>query len=104
MATAENLIPDDLGFERESGETLELGQVYKDGRVVSLRRIPRESKAAPPLKDAGARVAVMEDRLVVSEVVEVTPWDDYRADELTIRAKMNEFLAQAKAQLFSESS
>jgi hypothetical protein len=28
---------------------------------------------------------------------------DYRADELTIRAKMNEFLAQAKAQLFSES-
>ena len=29
---------------------------------------------------------------------------DYRADEQTIRAKMHEFLAQAKAQLFSESS
>ena len=28
---------------------------------------------------------------------------DYRADEQTIRAKMNEFLAQAKAQLSSES-
>jgi hypothetical protein len=28
---------------------------------------------------------------------------DYRADEQTIRAKMTEFLAQAKAQLFSES-
>ena len=27
---------------------------------------------------------------------------DYRADEQTIRAKMNELLAQAKAQLFSE--
>ena len=28
---------------------------------------------------------------------------DYRADEQTIRAKMSEFLAQAKAHLFSES-
>jgi hypothetical protein len=27
---------------------------------------------------------------------------DYRADEQTIRAKMNEFLAQAKAQLMNE--
>ena len=29
---------------------------------------------------------------------------DYRADEMTIRAKMTEFLAQAKAQLFNETS
>jgi hypothetical protein len=27
---------------------------------------------------------------------------DYRADEQTIRSKMNEFLAQAKAQLMNE--
>ena len=95
------------GFERKFAHDAEM-QFKAQARANKLLGL----WAASMLGKTGAEADAYAMEVVKADFIEVGHEDvyrklaadlDYRADEQTIRAKMNELLAHAKAQLFSES-
>jgi serine/threonine-protein kinase len=81
-ATVKDLTTEELAFRVKAGETIEIGQVFKQGgRVEMLLRIPDGAKMTAPLDQPGVHVMRAGDQLMVAEVVQITPTQ--RADELT---------------------
>ncbi len=72
-ATVEDMVNQELTFRPGQGETIEIGQITAEDKPATLLRLPRESKAAPPLDKPGVSFAVGDKALLVSNVVNVKP-------------------------------
>ncbi|HKA88709.1 MAG TPA: hypothetical protein VKE22_13655, partial [Haliangiales bacterium] len=72
-ATVADMVNQELTFRPGQGETIEIGQIAADDKAATLLRLPRESKAAPPLDRPGVSFAVGDKTLLVSNVVNVKP-------------------------------
>ena len=79
-ATMRDLRARELAFTPAPGERVEILQRFKDGRLVSLIRIPETAPAVPAARDGVTATAAGEGAELV-EVASVAP--DDRADELT---------------------
>ncbi len=72
----------EIAFGVKKGQTIELGQVYKDGHETVLLRIPDSMTLSVPLSRVGQHLMVDSGKLVVAEVVQVTPPDAEIAQKL----------------------
>jgi hypothetical protein len=79
-ATVRDLTVDELAFRPRPFEAIEIGQVPKGGKPVSLLRLPESATFEAPLSEPGVHLIVVGPQLFVSAVVNVQPRE--RADEL----------------------
>jgi serine/threonine protein kinase len=80
-ATARDLKSDDMTLRPAFGETIEVGQLPRDGKPVSLLVLPEGSKTVAPLDRLGLQPSAADGALLLSYLVAVRPQE--RADELT---------------------
>lgn len=78
-ATVRDLTSEELAFRPKPGETIEIGQVFKSGNVVSLIRLPESGKALS-LDPPGVHLLLVGGALLLTEVEIVEA--QARADQL----------------------
>jgi hypothetical protein len=79
-ATAADLTTEELAFRTQPDERIEIAQLWKDGRVRPLLRLPTADAAPLPVTRPGTHLVVADGQVLVVTVVGVTPAQ--RSDEL----------------------
>lgn len=82
-ATVRDLTRNELAFNTKPGEVITIGQVPRkgDGKPMVLLTLPEGAGAVPMWSEPGSRLGVASGKLIVTEVVTVTPRD--RRDEVS---------------------
>ena len=82
-ATAMDMVGREIAFKPDVGEVIELGQIPKGGTPISLAVLPKDGMRSSQSGKVGALAELVDDQLLVTQTVEVTPSDAGLAAQVT---------------------